>query len=535
MKNKIHVISFDFDGCMSVLDMAISLARGTAIYKDILEGHDPLLKKLMAERSAFQQTYGFVGSNRQSESIDEYNGEQKGNGSCMAPIKRLCDHIGAEFDSFLLADIMSDLPDGTSFNRIIDKDYSGSHANWKFDEHKATILYAQIHRMANKAPNAEIIFDFYDDRMDILNSLRDFYTKYPDLLPKNVTLRLYKYASSHVDHLNDAGVNAGNELATIAGQGFIDTNYKETVKEMGSLVPALGGMINVAQDLDPAALTQRTALTDLAQAPVTIVPKRKLPSLPAYVKLSSGTEISAIKAKKTIFDFILRTIQNEGIETRKEISCDKLPNREAPFVAGYFHESKRPYIGDQFFSATVNKQGNLELYCKDITSGDWISLSDDDQIMKLFAQPGLFNAILEASLLKKTNVSVADQGMFNTKLSDDQKDQIDRVSQFIFNECNKRDLQRGARIEVTPGFLNGQSAACRLGRSYETDTYYASNQLISARFNASHQLEFYKSKLGDGHNWSRISDKEALQYDLVKDIAAYQVKQPVEKETCTIS
>ncbi len=48
--------------------------------------------------------------------------------------------------------------------RAIDKNYKGGHSDWLFDETKATIIYAQMHKIANENPNEEIVFDFYDDR-----------------------------------------------------------------------------------------------------------------------------------------------------------------------------------------------------------------------------------------------------------------------------------------------------------------------------------------------------------------------------------
>ncbi|CDZ76611.1 hypothetical protein BN59_00885 [Legionella massiliensis] len=530
---KIRVVSFDYDGCLPIVDVC-----GTK-YKDILVGNKILLDKLKRESAAYQKSYGFVGSNRQSFAVDFSNGISKLNGSCFPEIKRVCEYIGLEFDPFLLADIHDDLPDGESCRRAMDKDYQGHHANWDFDEYKATIIYTQIQRIANKHPDAEIEFDFFDDRQDILDSLTRFYRKHPYLIPKNVTLRLHQYEAAR------EGVDAGKQVVEIKGTGFIDANYKKTNQEMVRLVPARGPMINVGEDLDPALLTVRTPLGDSLPKTVPLEKPTKQP-LPTQqlqgIKLSSGKVLTVAQAKKTITAYILETLKNRQIKTREEISSDELAGRDHPFVVGYFHKSKLAYVGDRFYSAYVDKQGQLNIAYKDATSGDWIPVIEDAHLANILGHEGLLNQILEASA--KPQASLVGQSFLDPKLSPAQQQTKQLVAQFIRDQTIEHRLKTktsGTHVDIPQGAF-GNTTPFRAGKSYRSGTCYVSNNLISASFNNEGQLEFYRSKTGNGHDWGRISDVDALEnYDLIKQLAASQrakhqaIEEAERVEVCTIS
>lgn len=110
-------------------------------------------------------------------------------------------------DKFLLADVYGEetdcksswedrtpLADGTSFTRALDREYKGQHGDVLSDLYKLTIIYAQMHKVANENPGERIIFDFYDDQEDILIELQSFFEIYNDLIPIGMTLRLNQYA-----------------------------------------------------------------------------------------------------------------------------------------------------------------------------------------------------------------------------------------------------------------------------------------------------------------------------------------------------
>ena len=250
----IRGLSFDFDGCLFNLDYIGSEE------KDVIKSNAAFLDPIKKGNTPFEHTYTFIGSNRQSFAVDMNNAWVGGKGSCFPAAKTVSDYLGTTLDKFLLADIYGDLPAGISFDRATQQNYTDKHSDWLFDDTKVTILYAQLHKMANDNPKEDIVFDFYDDRgngerssNDILEQLRDFYTKYPELIPAQVTLRLNHYAGGVV-----------TPVAVINGKGFIDSNYRQTVKDMAAQAVntfenGITRPIFVAEHVDVNLLTNRKA------------------------------------------------------------------------------------------------------------------------------------------------------------------------------------------------------------------------------------------------------------------------------------
>ena len=111
-----------------------------------------------------------------------------------------------------------------------------------FAEDKINILYAQIHKVAADHPDDRIVFDFFDDRMDILEYLHTFFRKYPALIPNHVTLRLFQYQANVVTPMGEHTQNTDSTLSLnhgINGRGLIDIDYRQTVKNMGVLAEQL--------------------------------------------------------------------------------------------------------------------------------------------------------------------------------------------------------------------------------------------------------------------------------------------------------
>lgn len=142
-------------------------------------------------------------------------------------IIRIAEDLGARLDRFLMADIDGGQEAGTAFDKSINQ--GADHGDWSHDKTKASILYAQMHRIASQHPGEEIIFDFYDDRADILDSLRTFFTEYPLFIPTNVTLRLHQYTSYDMDVSKPF-------TSPIKGTGRIDINYQKTIKLINSII-----------------------------------------------------------------------------------------------------------------------------------------------------------------------------------------------------------------------------------------------------------------------------------------------------------
>lgn len=89
-------------------------------------------------------------------------------------------------DPYLLSDSFSSMAEGATFN-------GDKSTSFPVDDSKLLMLYAQTHHIATKHPGKKIQFHFYDDREDILNPLKSFFEKFPELLPPHVTLHLHKY------------------------------------------------------------------------------------------------------------------------------------------------------------------------------------------------------------------------------------------------------------------------------------------------------------------------------------------------------
>lgn len=219
----IRVLSFDFDGCL------FHNKYMESDNKDVIFHNSIFLQTIKNKNNDYEHIVVFIGSNRQSKAIDDrYIIEI---GSCFSAVQDVSTYFGATLDKLLLADVYGELPAGTSFNRAIDLKYQGEHSDYLFDATKLTLLYAQMHKVALQNPSDHIEFDFYDDRnfqedecFSILASLGDFFSNNLDLIPNNITLRLNHYAGLDV-----------SVFATFSGTGVIDTNYRQTVKEMAQL------------------------------------------------------------------------------------------------------------------------------------------------------------------------------------------------------------------------------------------------------------------------------------------------------------
>ena len=214
MPVSIRVISLDADGC-------IFHSNYQASQHDIISHNQAFLETLRIQNQDFSKVVTVIGSNRQSLSLDLVNGFN-GSGSCFKAIFTINEHLHATFCPLLMADIYGGLNEGDAYQRAVTPGWAiENHKESFFDENKGSILYAQMHNIAISHPSANIVFDFYDDRSDILDSLATFFKTYPELMPTNVTLRLNKYNGKENTRLYD-----------IQGTGMIDINYKQTVLDM---------------------------------------------------------------------------------------------------------------------------------------------------------------------------------------------------------------------------------------------------------------------------------------------------------------
>ncbi|MGE3919594.1 MAG: hypothetical protein AB7F64_01385 [Gammaproteobacteria bacterium] len=275
VKKIIYIIeSLDADGCL----MHAGYVFGK---KDIIKDNLLLLHHIINEAKKLNKYDTLIkgkiisGSNRADNITDLVNSYRFGYyiDSFFPQILKVANKIrddvegqSIEFslDRFLMADLYHDLPDGTSFELILKKishtiwlemseeekkaslpenfdpqyDPKMQHPQSIFDESKITLIYTQIHKIAQDAKldveellkkngmpyDLSIIYNFHDDREDILKYLDLYFTGNPELIPKSITFNLYQYSGSEHPKL----------FASIPGKGEIDINYRKTIQLIGN-------------------------------------------------------------------------------------------------------------------------------------------------------------------------------------------------------------------------------------------------------------------------------------------------------------
>lgn len=101
--------------------------------------------------------------------------------------------------------------------------------SWKFDDTKISLLYAQMHHLAEKHKDKKIILHFMDDRKEICDVLTHFYKNNPHLMPDNVTLKITHY-QPHLDVFNPKTlVKTDKPIITqeVKGEGKFDADFKK--------------------------------------------------------------------------------------------------------------------------------------------------------------------------------------------------------------------------------------------------------------------------------------------------------------------
>lgn len=206
----IRAHSIDYDGCLA--HSKYKIISG----KTLIEHNTSLLRRIQRASPA-DKTILFVGSLRQSYEDDCFNQGLNENGSCFIAMKQLSEHLGVELDTFLLSDIKDNLPPGTSFENALDPDFSGKHSQSIGSDMKYDLVYAQMHKLAQRYRSHPIVFTFYDDRDDILDAINRFFSAAKNLIPQNVTLCLVSYDPQL------------RNLGEIKGEGVVDNYYRKTV------------------------------------------------------------------------------------------------------------------------------------------------------------------------------------------------------------------------------------------------------------------------------------------------------------------
>ncbi len=250
----IRVISLDFDGC---LYNAHYYHTRQSPDKSVIVSNICFLNSLRDQNSAYDKVISFVGSNRQSLP-DDHRLLTGGREPCFPAIIRISEYINAQLDRFLLTDIYENAAPGTTFNDAIAWYNTNSLVNkptgyphWIFDESKVTILYAQMHKTALENPDQPITFDFYDDRLEILEEwLGGFFRAYPELIPSNVTLNLHRYGV--ITNVYDNYTNPPESVGLpIQGKGQANPSYNEWVIKRGDYALEKAFQRDLAQSKPP--------------------------------------------------------------------------------------------------------------------------------------------------------------------------------------------------------------------------------------------------------------------------------------------
>lgn len=228
-KKKINVISLDFDGCIFNWNYINSESSNRLVdtNKAFIK---TITKRIHSEK--FNEVTFMNGSVRQDIFIDSLGANAGNKGSCFTALHAFCDeftrkrklrHVKVHIDDFLMADIYGKKNPGDTFRAIIANDESFEHYRWLNDDSKLTILYAQMHKVASEYPDADIVYDFYDDRMDLLFPLCVFFKENPDLVPANVTLRFHQYSGFEISE---------DCIHGIKGTANVDHRYADSIWNM---------------------------------------------------------------------------------------------------------------------------------------------------------------------------------------------------------------------------------------------------------------------------------------------------------------
>lgn len=188
---KIQIFSFEYDGCLDKKNLA---------QDNIFMKNTALISNIRKEQSNFQKSIVLVGSNRQSNTVE--------NRPCFSNIALISKLTCTEFDSFLLDDIYDDEELGETRH---------------FSVNTKAIIYAQMHKISYEHPSDTIVFNFFHG--DDLTKLNHHFTKNSHLIPNNINLQFTQYQAPQILQ----------SFLPIQGQGNTDNNYRETTKLMLSI------------------------------------------------------------------------------------------------------------------------------------------------------------------------------------------------------------------------------------------------------------------------------------------------------------
>lgn len=207
----ILVISIDYDGCISCGKFHYPLNASWLPDEEdcnYIYFINTLIDYIRENRPDVVEI--IVGSNRQSAFLELTNTHKAINGLAGKTIEFIAkaiaevlaqENIEVIFNPFLMSDISALKYSGyskTQFDELLSAITSVddlhvlddlTQPNCPYDESKITLLYAQMQQIASRYRDAKINFHFIDDRLDLLDSLHNFFSKAPHTIPPNVVLQ----------------------------------------------------------------------------------------------------------------------------------------------------------------------------------------------------------------------------------------------------------------------------------------------------------------------------------------------------------
>lgn len=181
--------------------------------------HEHLVMQLQNEKNKTSAELFLLlnGSNRQSVDIDKRNAGFLGI-SAFHVLPHFANVLGAAFDAALLPDGIHNVAAGETWSRRTNP--SAEQLNCPYEEHKILLLYFQMHHLATTYPGKKTVFNFVDDRKDILNALSVYFERNRLLIPDTISLNLSFYNEEEDSvYLHQR----------IDGLGVADTHFHKTL------------------------------------------------------------------------------------------------------------------------------------------------------------------------------------------------------------------------------------------------------------------------------------------------------------------
>ena len=253
-RKQMNVRSVSFDGCVfnqrydshdNCPILTCKRAHAPFTYPDyderMLKGNNAFITAIASDikTANYAQVTWMVGDDTQSKHVDQsrhIRNLHRGSSFIALEALRACTHNElkepphsqrVQLDGYVLADTYGNQVAGENFYHAIKIHTSHQYSHWIADSSLLSVVYAQMHRMAAENPDADITYDYYHGNTDILGDLAYFFAANPDLIPRNVKLRLHHYAGDDIIH-----------LPAQQGTGDVDFNYHQNVRLMAQCVHA---------------------------------------------------------------------------------------------------------------------------------------------------------------------------------------------------------------------------------------------------------------------------------------------------------